>query len=278
MERKTISSGGLVLDYLRFGGGPRILICFHGFGRRAEDFLYFWEELEKYYTVYSFHFFHHGKSEFPGDRIEKYPLRPEELTSLFETFLKTEGIRRFSLMGYSMGGKICLSLMHDLYPMVDELFLMAPDGIKTNFWYRFTSNNLIGNFLYRKILINPNPLFSVMKFLTKIRLMSEKLFRFAKGNLDTREKRELVYKVWMTLRKIEPSAKKSALIIRENSIQCSLLYGRFDKVILAKTGKAFAVKAGDSAHFHEIECGHNMFNENSTAMLAEILRKSHKKS
>jgi len=271
VERSQFSKGPFVLDYLSFGSGPKTLICFHGFGRRAEDFLYFRKELESTYTVYSFFFFHHGRSEYPGDRIDKNTLRAEEWNELIRDFLNEKKIDRFSLMGYSMGGKLALSILERQSAHVDEIFLMAPDGIKTNFWYRFTSKNKLGNMIYRRVLKNPKPLFSLMNLMVKLRLVSSKLVRFAQSNLETREKRELVYKVWLTLRHVEPTVKTCSRIIAHQSIQCYLLFGKYDNVILPSTGIWFQKLSEGKAKFFEVECGHNMYNENSKAVLKKIL-------
>jgi pimeloyl-ACP methyl ester carboxylesterase len=273
VEFNSVTKGDLQLEYLRFGRGQEVLICFHGFGRKAEDFLFFREELEANYTVYSFNFFHHGNSQYPENRIEKDTFRKEELYELFANFLQQENIDRFSLMGYSMGGKISLELLHHFHSRIHGIFLLAPDGIKTNFWYRFTSRNKLGNMLYRKILKNPEPFFRLLNFIRKLRLVSDKIARFAKSNMETREKRELVFKVWMTLRHIEPSSKKSAELIRQNNIQCFLLFGKYDKVIVPKTGKWFAKKIANPSSMHEVECGHNMFNERTKIVLQEIVKR-----
>ena len=137
VEKEIFSKNNLALEYLTFGKGSNIILAFHGFGRKAEDFLLFEKILEEKYTVISFNFFHHGNSSYPNDRIEKNTLSVEELNDFFEYFLKEKNISRFSLMGYSMGGKICLSLLEKFANRIDDIFLFAPDGIKINFWYGF---------------------------------------------------------------------------------------------------------------------------------------------
>lgn len=273
MESGYAAFGGLKMAYIKSGEGKKALLCFHGFGRRAEDFLYFSDLLDQEYCMYSFYFFHHGRSEYPGDRIEKNTLRPEELDLLIRTFLREHNIERFSVMGYSMGGKIALSLLKEFHRQMDELYLLAPDGIKTNFWYRFTSRNRFGTFLYRRILHNPEPLFRAIGVLRFLRLISDKLARFVKSNLETREKRELVYKVWLTLREIDPPPRQSAALLKEGNVTTFLIYGRYDQVILSASGKKFASKAGNNTYFAESECGHNMFNENTRVVLQNLLRK-----
>lgn len=271
MEKEIFSRKNMTLEYLTFGSGPKTILAFHGFGRNAEDFLLFDKALEKNYTVISFNFFHHGNSEYPKDRIEKNTLQAKELAEFFEDFLNQKKINRFSLMGYSMGGKICLSLVESLANRIDELFLFAPDGIKINFWYKFTSKNRIGNSIYRRILYHPKPFFRFLNFLRRIRLVTDKMQRFVHYNLETEEKRKLVYTVWMTLRYIEPNPKKCAALIRKNNIKTFLFFGKFDQIIKVKTGRYFAQLIQNPDALKVVECGHNMFMPNSVSALENTI-------
>jgi len=239
--------------------------------------IYFREELEKNFTVYSFNVFHHGKSEYPGDRIERNTLRPDELKALISLFLDQHSIERFSLMGYSMGGKITLMLLHLFAERINHMYLLAPDGIVYNQWYRFTSKNRIGNSIYKSILRKPGFFFFILRLLRKTRLISDKFMRFVMANLDTRNKRELVYKVWMTLRNIDPSPSESSKIIRKLNLPVYLFYGKHDRIIksssgksFSSSGKSFASKAGDSVRFIEVECGHNLFIPDTKICLKKV--------
>lgn len=263
--------GELGLEYISFGAGPKVLLAFHGFGRRAEDVLFFREELEKKYTVYSFNFFHHGKSEYPEQRIHSNTLHPEELCEMFKQFFDEKQISSFSLLGYSMGGKISLQLLHFFPEMVDSIFLLAPDGLKHNFWYDFTSRNKVGTSLYRRLKKKPDRFFSVLKFLQRSGLLKEKLYRFVMGNLDTPQKREMVYKVWMTMRLIRPSISESARLIKKLNIPAYLLFGKHDKVIPLKIGHRFNKKAGTTCLVIGVDCGHNMYTEQTKEKLQAIL-------
>ena len=68
-----------VLEYIVFGNGPEKMLALHGFGRNANDFLVFEDALKDKYTVFSFAIFHHGKSEYPDNRIHSNTLQKQEL-------------------------------------------------------------------------------------------------------------------------------------------------------------------------------------------------------
>lgn len=271
MESQLFHHKEFSLEYIRFGNGPEKLLCFHGFARSMNDYLLFREELEKKYTVYSFHFFHHGKSVYPENRIDQNTLTNGEMRDIFLHFFEQEKIERFSLMGYSMGGKISFSLLQHFYSQINEMFLMAPDGIKVNFWYSFTSKNRIGNSLYRFLLKKPEPFFRFMRAIKLYRLLSDKLYRFVLNNLESEEKRQLVYNVWLTLRQIEPDAKVSARLINENKIKCYLFFGKYDSVIPPRIGEYF-VSMLDEKNIFVVETGHNLFKAATKKALNDVLQ------
>lgn len=246
------------LEYQSSGSSKEILLCFHGFGQNLHAWDVFLPNLIEKYTVYTFSFFHHGKSEYPKNRIDRNTLRPEELKEIFDAFLKEKNIEKFSLMGYSMGAKISFQLLHFYDNRINAITLLAPDGIYKNFWYNFTSRNRLGNLLYRKIIKDPSNLFAVMKMFRHFNWVNDKLYRFAKGNLDSKKKRQQVYDVWMTLRHIDPSAKKSAEIILKNNIKCKMIFGKYDKVITVSTGETFNKMIQNKGELILADCGHNL--------------------
>lgn len=257
------------LEYQSYGSGNEILLCFHGFGQDLNAWKPFLSVLEKKYTVYTFSFFHHGKSEYPADRISSNTLRPEELNEIFDAFLKEKNIDRFSLMGYSMGAKISFQLLHFYSERINSITLFAPDGIYRNFWYTFTSKNKMGNILYKRIIKDPTNLFAVMKLFRHFNWINDKLYRFAKGNLETKEKRQLVYDVWMTMRHIDPSAKKSAELILKNNISCTLIFGKYDKVITPGIGEKFNAMIGNKGKLIIAESGHNLLISKNAGLVGE---------
>ncbi len=258
------------LEYQSSGLGKAILLCFHGFGQSLHAWEPFLPELEKKYTVFTFSFFHHGESVYPKDRIDSNTLRPDELKEIFDAFLKEKNINRFSLMGYSMGAKISFQLLHFYGEKIDSITLLAPDGIYRNFWYTFTSKNKLGNLLYLRIIKDPNNLFSVMKLFRHFNWINDKLYRFAKGNLETKEKRQLVYNVWMTMRHIDPSAKKSAEIILKNNIPCTMIFGKYDKVITPGIGEKFNSMIGNKGKLIIAESGHNLLISKNAKIIENL--------
>lgn len=225
MEAHLFTYEAFTLEYHVYGHGSKHLLYFHGFGKNAREFLDYDLSLNDTYTVYSFSLFHHGKSVYPVNRVDRNTLEPAELVNMFTAFLREKNIHRFSLMGYSMGGKIALLLLQYLAERVDALVLVAPDGIKRNFWYRFTSQNRLGNAVYRGIIRNPRFFFFTIKSLRKTRLLNQHLYDFVFHHLENEEKRKQVYRVWMTLRHIDPNIKQIVKLIQKYKTRTCMCLG-----------------------------------------------------
>ncbi len=132
MPTQIFSYKGAELNYGLYPGGPGILLAFHGFGQSQHYFSSLATSLEKNYTVYSFDLFYHGRSHWPDS---EQPLSKEFWKEMITAFLQEQQIDRFSLVGFSLGGKFVLATLEALPERTDEILFIAPDGIRTSFWY-----------------------------------------------------------------------------------------------------------------------------------------------
>jgi pimeloyl-ACP methyl ester carboxylesterase len=248
--------GELKCEYLKFGSGKIPLLAFHGFGRHASDFEVFEALYGKKYTIYAFNLFHHGKSEYPAERVEQDTFTKHEFRELFSKFFTDNKVDKAAIMGYSLGGKIALMFTEIFPEKVESLWLFAPDGIKKNFWYFVASNTLIGRNVYKYFLENPKLFFSMVNGMHKTKLINDKIKKFAINNMDEKEKRELVYKVWLTFKDTNPNMKLAIQNIKKFEIPVYQFFGKNDKVIKPKLGKWFSSKINQKQNFHILEAGH----------------------
>src|SRR5262245_42464460 len=84
------------------------------------------------YTIYSFDFAYHGRTEWK----EEVACTKAEMIAMLRTFMQQQGFNKISLIGFSMGGRIVMSLIADLAPVLNEVYLLAPDGIAERVYYR----------------------------------------------------------------------------------------------------------------------------------------------
>ncbi len=255
-----ISKNGYHWEYITFGDGPELLFAFHGFDNDAEDFACFEKALGKRYTLVAINLFFHGKSY-----TEKGLLKPgfvqKDLKELFQEFLSHFNATRFSLMGFSLGGKIVLQLCIDFAEQLNRVILLAPDGIKLSRWYVFLTHWSIGMRLFKRAVKNPDRFFRFAEMLNRMKLVGDKQYKFAKSNFDTAEKRQKVYNVWMIFRGIMPDPYLVKIALEENQVSLHLFFGKHDTIIPASLGKKF-IRGLDVPYSLDIlEMGHNLLKE-----------------
>ncbi len=255
-----ISYKGFHWEYETYGSGTEILFAFHGFGNHCSDFKILEPSLGKKYKIISFNLPYHGKSFIDASVVDK-SISKEELRELLLQFLLQHQVTRFSLMGYSLGGKIVLQLI-ELFPdQVNTVFLFAPDGIKNNWSNGFVTRNKIGRGIYQRIINDPSRFLRFVKMLKQMNLVHEKFSDFIHHSLNTREKRQQVWDVWMCFRDIKPNISNIQYLVNEHSISIHLFFGKHDHIIPPSIGKNFIRRLKNKSALHIVDTGHIMLKE-----------------
>jgi pimeloyl-ACP methyl ester carboxylesterase len=117
---QSVTVNGVTLNYIEKGSGDEVIIFVHGFASAKG----IWREIldllpEKYHT-YAIDQRGHGQSEKPGS----YQL--SEFVEDIYTFAQELGIKRFTYVGHSMGGKIGMKFALDHPDMLKALVLVCP--------------------------------------------------------------------------------------------------------------------------------------------------------
>lgn len=185
----------------KWGNGPEPLLAFHGIGQEHSIFAD-WQNLPDF-TVYAFDLPFHGRSAVPpGKVIEK-----AEWIGWVTAFLEQQGIQRFSLAGFSMGGRLALVLLEALADRIDQVFLIAPDGIRENPFYRLAVGTAPGRAVFRLLVFRPQVLLVLGGWAEKLGWVHASVTRFVRWMLDSREKQFRVYHAWTAFRKLTFSGK-----------------------------------------------------------------------
>jgi len=240
------------LSFSRRGTGNRILLVFHGFGQNKYQLLDQLEVLENDFTIYSFDLFFHGESFWPyGDK----PLVKPFWQSLMLKFLEKEGIAHFDLLGFSMGGKFALALLEFVPSKIVNLFLVAPDGIKTGFWYRMATFPIGLRHLFKFMTHNPAYLFQFTQLLGNYGLMDQSLVKFSESQLMTVEERKRVYYSWVVFRRFRFNIYELKQLIKKAGVRVYLFVGTKDKIIPPRAFNRFLSVVPIFQH-HVFESGH----------------------
>jgi len=216
------------LSYQKSGHGEKILLLFHGFGQHHHAFASLTENLQSQYTLYAFDLFFHGNSQWnEGEQT----LEKEMWKEMMVQFINEHAIKKFSVLGFSMGGKFALACL-ELFPtQVAHIYLLAPDGIKTNFWYTLATYPFLMRKFFKSMILKPGRLHAITSILHRLRLMDHRLLRFAESQMDKPEKRNRVYYSWVVFRHLKFDMKKMAGEMERHAIKLTLIIGKHDKII-----------------------------------------------
>lgn len=166
-----------------------------------------------------------------------------------------------TFVGFSLGGRMALSLFQSSAFKTERLVLLAPDGLKVNGWYWLATQTLIGNKFFAFTMKHPAWFFSMLKVLNKLKLVNASIFKFVNHYIGDTEVRNLLYTRWTTLRKIKPRLKAvKNKILAENTV-VRLIYGKHDRIILSSVGQKFRKGIESQCTIAVIHAGHQVLHE-----------------
>ncbi len=254
------------LHYHRFGHGKQWLFCFHGYGEEGATFRFLENELADTHTIIAFDMPFHGNTDWQ----EVLLLEPADLMGMMQQLAPPDS--SFQLMGYSMGGRICLRLLERYPQTISSLILVAPDGLHKNPWQKFVTQTWVGNRLFRITMQYPGWMFMLMKLATQLGLFNKSISKFAHHYLDDALEREKLYKRWTTMRKFRPRVQRLKNIIKNREVPVHLLFGKYDRVILSKHGYGLQQGLEQLITVKEIEAGHYLLQEKFKAHFLSMLK------
>ncbi|MFD2932281.1 alpha/beta fold hydrolase [Spirosoma flavum] len=244
------------IAYQKFGSGSSVLLAFHGFGQNSQVFTVLEKSLGERFTIFAIDLFFHGNSHYAGNQ----PLTKLFWDQLISQFLQAQGIDRLSLLGFSMGGRFALATVGTIADRLEQLILIAPDGITRTFWYRLATDFSLGRNLFRYVLRHLSMLTTFGHMLTRLGLLNRTVMRFAEISLSTPEQRDLVYKSWTQFRLLYPNLDSISKILNDNKIRTRFFTGAFDRIVpgshilpLTKRLCHYELTALQTGHNHLIE-------------------------
>jgi pimeloyl-ACP methyl ester carboxylesterase len=242
-----------VLHYSITGTAADTILLFHGFGQSKDVFHELTEVLSKKYTVYNFDLFFHGKSRWNNG---EQPLEKVFWKELMARFLNTHQLKSFGLLGFSLGSKFALATLEAFPSQTKEIILLAPDGIKTNFWYALATYPFPLRNFFKSMIMKPERFRGIVSLCQWLGLVDKGIIRFAASQMNTEEKRNQVYHSWVVFRHLQFNLSKIAAHINATDIQTTVVIGKFDKIITTVTVKKFVAKL-KSHQFELLETSHN---------------------
>ncbi|HRP55198.1 alpha/beta hydrolase [Agriterribacter sp.] len=252
---------------MQWGTGERPLLCFHGFGEVADSFMLLARQIENKYTVMAIDLPLHGETTWN----EGMMCTTEDIINIIDNIPALHN-QQFSLAGYSMGGRVALSVYEQIPQRIQQLILLAPDGLKINFWYRLATQTVLGNRLFSRLMKKPGIFFNVTKALNRAGMINTGVYNYVHQHLGHADKRMQLYMIWTTMRKLRPAVKNIKALVQKNNTPVFLIYGRYDRVIRHSTGISFKKGMEDLCTLHVLPCGHRILHEKNTAAIAALLQ------
>lgn len=249
----SVTLNNTTLYYRKSGYGEKALLAFHGFGQNGSIYDELAHELEDRYTIYSFDLFFHGISTWPDD---EQPLEKEFWKAIIKQLLIENNIETLSVLGFSMGGKFALATLEAFPQHTQEIILIAPDGIKTSFWYSLATYPVAFRNLFKSMIQKPERFNAIIQVAYKLRLVDNGILRFVESQMNTEEKRNRVYFSWVVFRHLKFDMTEIANFINNHEIKLVMITGKYDKIITTKNMSRLLSNVKHYTSFTP-ETGHN---------------------
>jgi len=276
LQQQSVSYKNSKISFLTAGNGQKLVICFPGYGEDASSCSFLGKYGGSEFTFIAIDLPFHGKTRWE----EGLDFHWEDLKNIVAIILKTHfsentpGKEKITLLGFSLGGRLALSLYQSIPEQVQKVVLLAPDGLKINFWYWLATQTGIGNRFFKFTMKRPSWFFGFLKLLNHFGFVNASIFKFVNYYIGDQKVRELLYLRWTTLRRLKPDLQKIKTLIRLHGTFFHLVYGKHDRIILPTRGKKFRTGIEKYCTLSVIESGHQVLHEKHAADIVAALRSS----
>lgn len=272
MEHQLLRYKNSDIAWYRFGSGPRVVLCFHGYGEDARNYAFMAKHTVDLFSFIAIDLPFHGQTNWTdGD------FTPKDLQQIVEEILLKETLKpqtsnpKLSIIGFSLGGRMALRLYQDMHTEIGKLVLLAPDGLKVNRWYWLATQTWAGNRLFAFTMKKPAWFFSLLKLLNKLGWVNSSIFKFVNYYIGDANARRLLYTRWTTLKKITPHLPTIKKQIAATATPVRLLYGQHDRIILPSVGEKFRKGIEAQSTLRVIASGHQVLHEKHAKDIVEAL-------
>ena len=245
------------VHFHEYGSGSKPMLAFHGYGMTGKQFHVLKDSVLTQYHVYGFDHFFHGESALEG-WTEKQILEgmPKEIVKAYlDEWFKIYGRQKVSLMAYSIGAKLALILVEEYPDLIDEIILMAPDGLSVYKGFYFLTDRPAGKYFFGRATKSKWLTPALLKNLKRARFIDDSLYNIAYNEVDTKKKRLDVYYTLNLIKQLKPDTAEVANLINQHKIKCTLIFGRDDKLFPKSSAMQF-ISQLENANVHEVPLGH----------------------
>lgn len=269
MQSHYITFKNSNIHYRRFGNGPNLLFCFHGYGRESDTFYILERRLGQHFTIIAIDVPFHGRTQWKDEIV----LKPKYLQQFLLQIQRDLGKEnsKFSLLGFSMGGRISLYLTQLIPEKIDRLILLAPDGLTSNVWRWMASDTWLGNKFVNYTVKNAKWIEWILNTAEKRKIIHHNLADFLRYYLDDEEDRLMFYNRYAAMQKFKPNLRKLKQLIRKYQILVKMMFGRYDQVIPYQGGEKFKLGIEEFVSIKIVDTGHHLLSESLADKIVQLI-------
>jgi pimeloyl-ACP methyl ester carboxylesterase len=261
------------MSFSAAGEGEQLVICFHGYGELGSHFGFLAAKAGGDFTFLAMDLPFHGKTAWREAR----DLDAHDLELIIEQTLQSSELRRFAgsraiLLGFSMGGRVALSLYQLSPHRYKKMVLLASDGLKVNFWYWLATQTALGNSLFAFTLRHPGWFLWLLKIGNRLVLVNASIFKFVLYYIGDKTARDLLYSRWTVLRNLKPDIKTIRDASKRYGTLIRLIYGKYDRIIIPKRGQRLRKGIENVCSIKVIESGHQLLHRKNEVEIIDALR------
>jgi pimeloyl-ACP methyl ester carboxylesterase len=271
MVTGSIAFKSSLVHYSHWGFGPEIWLCIPGYGNTSESFDFLTVQIPAdQYTLIAVDLPFHGQTQWK----EGLRLSVADLIEIIEGILTNLGRQKenFKLIGYSLGGRIALSLVEKIPERISKLVLLAPDGLNISYWYWLATQNPFGEQLLRWTTVHPAWVLSLLKIGKSCRIIGLEYYHYALYFIQDKAAREDLYHRWITLKKFKPDLESVKSSIAEHKLRVELLLSQDDPLIRPVEGEKFKSGIESFCSLTLIAGGHQLLQEKNAGIILSLLK------
>ena len=219
------TTGGRV-HALRFGRGKSLLIALHGYSDQARMFLNLGKFYTESFTVLAIDLPFHGQTVW-----HKRDFTPQDFFEIIAQILEKEGVAKYSLLGFSFGARLALAMLPNCVPQLEQLFLHAPDGLKTQGMGLATRTPIwLRRWLFQRIK-NPARLAPIIRLGQTLGLISPTTHRFLNNQWRNPVRLERAFVCWLALGNFRFRKSEIRKILQKSKLPTAVFIGLNDPLI-----------------------------------------------
>ncbi len=255
MQRLTLTYYQSTISYLKIGQGKHLLIALHGYGEEAVSFLPICPALEQKFTIIAIDLPFHGQTQWLQGAFTL-----QDFIHIFQAISAKEQQRHFSLLGYSFGGRIAMSVLFYLAPQIEQLFLIAPDGLNTKVLSTMMLVPVPIRQVLRQRLLQSGKLRQWLLLQSKKEELPVPIRHFIRHQLNSPERIEIAFQCWISANHFQLTLSKVKHHLQQHRTPTHLYLGKRDRIIPVKSALSLAQNL-PNVHVHLLDTGHRMLGD-----------------